>query len=73
LVTGHWSQKAVEEARKYCEAVEAVKTTKDQKFVSIPPKEEWKIDEEGAYFWFCDNETIAGVEFPYLPEGSPSK
>lgn len=68
LVSGHWSQKAVEEARKYCEAVEVVKTTKDQKFVSIPAREEWKFDEEGAYFWFCDNETIAGVEFPTLPE-----
>lgn len=34
---------------------------------SIPESKMWKIDREGAYFHYCDNETISGLEFNEFP------
>lgn len=36
-------------------------------YVTVPPKEEWKIDPTGAYFHYCDNETVHGVEYNDFP------
>jgi phosphoserine aminotransferase len=33
----------------------------------LPDVETWKIDKEAAYFHYCDNETIHGVEFKEFP------
>ncbi|CAG8813952.1 6754_t:CDS:1, partial [Dentiscutata erythropus] len=40
---------------------------------SIPPREEWKLSgPNAAYVYYCDNETVNGVEFNYVPEIEPS-
>jgi len=33
----------------------------------IPDPSTWKINENAPYFYYCDNETIHGVEFPFVP------
>lgn len=38
------------------------------KFFSVPDPKTWKIDPNGAYFSYCDNETISGLEFHYIPD-----
>lgn len=65
LVTGHWGEKAIEEMKKYGEPVESypIKELKTKKYTSIPDQAEWNVPEDSAYFHYCDNETIAGVEF----------
>lgn len=76
-VTGAWSKKSSEEAKRLGFDVDIVVNTKDSKFTSIPPFSEWKpIDKENtAYLYVCDNETVHGNEFKsvpgenYLPEG----
>ncbi|CAD7966894.1 unnamed protein product [Amoebophrya sp. A25] len=70
-VTGQWTEKAVKEAQKYGTAT-AVCNTKPEKFTHIPPQSEWKMSdpETTAYFHYCDNETVNGVEFGYVPEVS---
>eukprot|EP01016_Furgasonia_blochmanni_P012159 TRINITY_DN1579_c0_g1_i3.p1 TRINITY_DN1579_c0_g1~~TRINITY_DN1579_c0_g1_i3.p1 ORF type:complete len:355 (-),score=121.25 TRINITY_DN1579_c0_g1_i3:381-1445(-) len=68
LVTGQWGIKAVEEARKYCKVNLVTDLQKGQKFVSVPDPSTWKIDENGAYFHYTDNETIDGVEFADIPQ-----
>lgn len=70
LVTGNWSQKSYEEARKYCKPHLVVPFNKKTKFVTIPNQEKWNVDKEGAYFYYCANETIHGVEFHYVPDVS---
>ena len=70
ILTGHWSEKAIAEAKKYG-TVNDVVPTKDQKnskFSTVPPREKWNIDKDAAYFYYCDNETIAGIEFPETPD-----
>ncbi|OBA17035.1 phosphoserine aminotransferase [Metschnikowia bicuspidata var. bicuspidata NRRL YB-4993] len=75
-VTGGWSKKAAEEAKRLGFEVDIVVDTKTSKFNHIPPYSEWApIDKENtAYLYVCDNETVHGNEFndvpgsDYLPE-----
>ncbi|MFD2112129.1 3-phosphoserine/phosphohydroxythreonine transaminase [Thiorhodococcus fuscus] len=65
--TGSWSKKAMAEARHYCE-VNVAAATDDCKFTRAPSQEELKLSGEAAYVHYTPNETIEGVEFPYVPE-----
>lgn len=73
VVTGYWSQRAMNEASKYCKVRFAYDGAKDN-FQSIPPVSQWDISPDSAYVHICANETIHGLEYledPQLPEGSP--
>ncbi|PNH11062.1 Phosphoserine aminotransferase, chloroplastic [Tetrabaena socialis] len=64
VVTGAWSKKAVEEAKKYTNVNIAAKG--DNK--SIPEVSTWKLSPDARYVHYCDNETIGGVEFKSAPD-----
>ncbi|KAF5099996.1 hypothetical protein D0Z03_000899 [Geotrichum reessii] len=73
FVTGDWSSKAAKEAERLGFEVNYVvdsKKANNGKFGVIPDKSQWKFSnpEDTAYVYYCDNETVAGVEFPYIPE-----
>jgi phosphoserine aminotransferase len=81
LVTGSWSLKASQEAARLIGkdkvniALDARKAN-DGKFGKIPPEDQWTLTKrkrEGgagsALVYFCDNETVDGVEFPHFPAG----
>jgi phosphoserine aminotransferase len=74
LTTGAWSEAAIKEAKKWSAPAE-VWTTSGGKYTTVPPVSEWQVNPEAAYFHYCDNETIHGVEFPQdfpfeaVPEG----
>ncbi|CAI2180836.1 3299_t:CDS:1 [Funneliformis geosporum] len=75
FVTGSWSAKAADEAKRLYNNVNIVIDVKKSKgsFESVPPKEEWKLSgSKAAFVYYCDNETINGVEFPFIPEVDPS-
>ncbi|KAJ1916777.1 Phosphoserine transaminase [Mycoemilia scoparia] len=65
LVTGSWSEGAVKECKRLGGNANLVIDTKDSKYSHIPDKSTWKLSppEETAYVYYCDNETIHGVEF----------
>ncbi|MGD8377988.1 MAG: 3-phosphoserine/phosphohydroxythreonine transaminase [Gammaproteobacteria bacterium] len=65
--TGHWSAKAVAEARRFCEVNVAV-DGKLGNYTGIPAREEWHLDPRAAYVHYTPNETIAGVEFQDIPD-----
>lgn len=67
LLTGHWGQKAVAEARRFCE-VNLAADASETNFTKIPPADSWALDPEAAYVHYTPNETIAGVEFHEVPE-----
>ncbi|KAL8995065.1 MAG: hypothetical protein Q9169_005134 [Polycauliona sp. 2 TL-2023] len=83
LVTGSWSLKASQEAANLLEplgndfvkvAVDSRKS-KSGKFDNIPPEDTWsltkpqsKSGKDSAFVYYCDNETVDGVEFPHLPD-----
>ena len=66
--TGAWSKKAVAEAKKYCK-VNVVADAAASKYAHVPPEAEWKRSADAAYLHYTPNETIGGVEFPFIPGG----
>jgi phosphoserine aminotransferase len=68
VVTGSWGKKAAGEARKFCN-VNVAADASDQNFTYIPDDSGWQRSVDAAYLHFTPNETIAGVEFHFLPSG----
>ncbi|VAW93612.1 Phosphoserine aminotransferase [hydrothermal vent metagenome] len=65
--TGAWSKKAIKEAKKFCD-VNIAASSEDQNFTTIPAQSEWSLNSQAAYVHTVTNETIGGVEYPFLPE-----
>jgi phosphoserine aminotransferase len=66
LNTGAWSAKAIAEARRYCE----VRVASDEiatGYTTVPSIEAIRLSHDAAYVHYTPNETIGGVEFPYVP------
>jgi len=77
LVTGSWSLKASQEAAALLEPLGSnlvniafdARQAKDGHFGVIPDEEKWQLTPTGgAFVYYCDNETVDGVEFPCLPK-----
>jgi phosphoserine aminotransferase len=64
--TGHWSTRAIAEAKRYCE-VSIAASSEDARFTYAPKQDQWKIDPGAAYVHYTPNETIGGVEFHWIP------
>ena len=66
-LTGHWSKKAVADAKRFCD-VNIVCDTSDEAYKHVPSANEWQLSDDAAFLHITPNETIAGVEFDWLPE-----
>lgn len=66
LLPGTWSSKAAKEAAKFGNVNFVI--PKASKFTTIPDASTWKLDSNASYVYYCDNETVDGVEFPFIPE-----
>ena len=64
--TGSWSKKAIAEGKKYC-SVNVVGETPSGEFI-VPAADSLSLNADAAYLHYTPNETIQGIEFPYLPE-----
>jgi phosphoserine aminotransferase len=67
VITGSWSQKSQQEARKYCRAHIAA-SAQSQGFTTLPEPASWQLGSDASYVHICSNETIHGVEFHELPD-----
>ena len=65
--TGQWSEKAIKEARRYCD-VNVVASSADKNFCYAPTQSELQLSPDAAYVHYTPNETIGGVEFDYIPD-----
>ncbi|CAD6441202.1 861bad98-7a14-43be-a478-5d06e5225995 [Sclerotinia trifoliorum] len=73
LVTGSWSLKASQEAARlvgseHVNIVADARKINDGKFGKIPEEKDWKLSKNPAMVYYCDNETVDGVEFPGFPK-----
>ena len=66
-LTGQWSEKAIAEGKRFCE-VNIVASSKQEKFTMVPPQSTWQLNPDAAYVHYTPNETIAGLEFPWVPD-----
>ncbi|KAL5117096.1 Phosphoserine transaminase [Pleosporales sp. CAS-2024a] len=77
LVTGSWSLKASQEAArlvgaKHVNVATDARTANHGRFGKIAPEDQWTLTPRSsggpAFVYFCDNETVDGVEFPSFPQ-----
>ena len=64
--TGAWSKKAIGEAKKYCKV--NVAADAGGAYTGVPEQADWKLTPGAAYVHYTPNETIGGVEFPFVPD-----
>lgn len=72
VVTGGWSLKAYQEAVRLLgpERVNLAadaRALNDGRFGRIPDPTTWRLSDDAALVYYCDNETVDGVEFPEFP------
>lgn len=71
VVTGSWTAKAIKEAKRLginAKLAVDARQHNDGKFGVIPPVSQWTLSDakadQPAMLYYCDNETVDGVEFP---------
>jgi phosphoserine aminotransferase len=67
LVTGSWSKKASKEAG----AVRKIGIVADgaaSNYMDVPERKGWKLNSDAAFFHYCANETISGLEIHTPPD-----
>ncbi len=65
--TGHWSKRAIAEGGRYCK-VNIAASSEASGFTTVPPQAQWALSPDAAYVHYTPNETIGGVEFPWIAE-----
>jgi phosphoserine aminotransferase len=64
--TGAWSKKAISEAKRYCKV--NVAADAGGNYSTVPARDAWQLTPGAAYVHYTPNETIGGVEFPFVPD-----
>lgn len=67
VLTGHWGEKALENARPLLRA-EVAASGKAGGYRDIPPVAGWQLTPGAAFVHYTPNETIHGVEFHDIPD-----
>jgi len=67
IVTGHWSKRAIAESQRLVARVNVAADEAASKYTTVPNQEALQLTAGAAYVHYCPNETIGGVEFPYVP------
>ena len=65
--TGHWGKKAIADAGRFLQ-VNTVCDTSSEGYTHVPASSDWNLSDDAAYVHITPNETIAGVEFEWLPD-----
>ncbi len=65
--TGSWSKKAIAEAKRHCQ-VNIAASSEESRFTLVPEAGALNLSPDAAYVHYTPNETIQGVEFPYIPD-----
>ena len=67
LLTGHWGEKALENAKPSL-TTHVAASSKASGYRTIAPRAEWQLTEGAAFVHYTPNETIHGVEFHDIPD-----
>jgi phosphoserine aminotransferase len=65
--TGIWSQKAIEEARRFGH-VHVAASSKAGGYKHVPAQDEWQLTQGAAYLHYTPNETIGGLQYDFIPQ-----
>ena len=67
LITGSWGRTAATEAEQMGVTVVRAADEKDTNYTSLPSPDSYTVPRTAKYLYYVPNETIAGVEFDFLP------
>ncbi|MBR2667013.1 MAG: 3-phosphoserine/phosphohydroxythreonine transaminase [Oscillospiraceae bacterium] len=67
IITGQFSKKAADEAKKYGE-ISIAYDTADRQHTYIPKQSDLVLDPGAAYVHYCCNNTVYGTEWNYVPD-----
>ncbi len=67
VLTGQWGKKAIDEAKRFGD-INIAASSADSNFTTVPAQSEWQLSDDAAYLHYTPNETIVGVEFPFIPD-----
>jgi len=62
LITGSWSKAAVAEAKKYGEVNVVAQPVTTDGLNGVASQSQWQLSDDAAYFHYCPNETVDGIE-----------
>jgi phosphoserine aminotransferase len=65
--TGHWSERCIKEARRHVDVHLAADEIASS-YTTVPEPSSLELSRGAAYVHYTPNETIGGVEFPYVPD-----
>jgi phosphoserine aminotransferase len=72
VISGNFSNNAYKEAARLFEVqgkeINIAATTKDENFTRIPAQEELKLTPDADYLHICENNTIFGSKWQYIPD-----
>jgi phosphoserine aminotransferase len=68
ILTGMWSQRALEEAQRVKKTVGIAASSKDSSFSYIPPESDWHLDPKAKYMHITSNNTVYGTQWQTLPD-----
>ena len=68
ILTGNFSTVAYKEAQMFGKTISVAGSTKDENFKRVPEQKELKLDPEADYVHICENNTIIGSRWSYLPD-----
>ena len=68
--TGAWSKKAIGEAQRYRARSTSPPTRRPRTTRPCRRRERCSVSPDAAYLHYTPNETIGGVEFPYVPDSA---
>jgi phosphoserine aminotransferase len=66
--TGAWSKKAIAEGRRFVGGLAVIADEAASRYTSVPEAAALAVRADAAYLHYTVNETIGGVEFPYVPD-----
>jgi phosphoserine aminotransferase len=67
LNTGAWSKKAIAEGKRFAAGLAVIADEAASGYTTVPAPGALALRADAAYLHYTANETIGGVEFPYIP------
>jgi phosphoserine aminotransferase len=68
LLTGSWSKGALKEASKFLKTNVVGQTIIQDGLSTVPSITAAQVDQKSAYFHYCSNETVDGIEIDNIPD-----
>lgn len=68
IISGNFSGNAYKEGKKYLKDARIAATTEKETFCRVPKQNELTLNPQADYVHICDNNTIFGTRFNYIPD-----